>query len=75
MLFRSTGSVSQVVQQFTAGSLKSVPSTQTSPRFSGKTGRGMGGVRGIGRGIGGGGRGMGGGGGSDTNSSGSKRRN
>jgi predicted Fe-Mo cluster-binding NifX family protein len=70
-----TGSVSQVVQQFTAGSLKSVPSTQTSPRFSGKTGRGMGGVRGIGRGIGGGGRGMGGGGGSDTNSSGSKRRN
>jgi len=29
-----TGSVSQVVQQFTAGSLKSAPSTQTSPRFS-----------------------------------------
>jgi len=29
-----TGSVSQVVQQFTAGSLKSAPSTETSPRFS-----------------------------------------
>lgn len=67
-----TGSVSQVVQQFTAGSLKSAPSTQTSPRFSGITGQGKGGIRGKGRGMGGGGRGMGGGGGSDTNSSGSK---
>ncbi len=53
-----TGSVSQVVQQFADGSLKSAPSAQTSPRFAGKTGRGMGG----GRGLGGGGRGMGGGG-------------
>lgn len=50
-----SGSVSQVVQQFTAGSLKTAPSSQTSPRFSGTTGRGMG------RGMGGGGRGMGGG--------------
>ena len=38
-----SGSVSQVVQQFTAGSLKSAPSVQTSPRFSGRTGPGMGG--------------------------------
>ncbi len=30
----ATGSVSQVVQQFTAGSLKAAHSTQTSPRFS-----------------------------------------
>jgi predicted Fe-Mo cluster-binding NifX family protein len=53
-----SGSVSQVVQQFADGSLKSAPSDQTPPRFAGKTGRGMGG----GRGLGGGGRGMGGGG-------------
>lgn len=33
-----SGSVSQVVQQFTAGSLKSAPSVKTSSRFSGKTG-------------------------------------
>jgi predicted Fe-Mo cluster-binding NifX family protein len=46
------GSVSQVVQQFTAGSLKTVSSAQASPRFSGRTGRGMG----RGRGMGGGGR-------------------
>ena len=48
-----TGSVSQVVQEFTAGSLKSGPSIQTSPRFSGRTGPGMGAG---GRGTGGGGR-------------------
>jgi len=53
-----TGSVSQVVQQFSAGSLKSASSAQTSPRFAGKTGRGMG----DGRGLGGGGRGKGSGG-------------
>jgi predicted Fe-Mo cluster-binding NifX family protein len=47
-----TGSVSQAVQQFTAGSLKTVSSAQASPRFSGRTGRGMG----RGRGMGGGGR-------------------
>ncbi len=52
-----SGTVSQVVQQFSAGSLKSTPQDQTSPRLAGKTGRGMGG----GRGLGGGGRGMGGG--------------
>lgn len=34
-----SGLVSQVVQQFTAGSLKSTPSAQASPRFSGKTDR------------------------------------
>ena len=39
-----SGSVSQVVQQFTAGSLKSAPSAQTSPGFSGITGSGKGGV-------------------------------
>ena len=58
-----TGSVSQVVQQIAAGSLKPAPSAQTSPRSSEKTGRGMGGGRGVGgggRGMGGGGRGMGG---------------
>jgi predicted Fe-Mo cluster-binding NifX family protein len=48
-----SGSVSQVVQQFAAGSLKSSPPAQTSPRFSGKTGRGMGGGR---RGMGAGGQ-------------------
>ena len=53
-----SGSVSQAVQQFSAGSIKSTPSAQTSPRLPGKTGRGMGG----GRGIGGGGRGVGRGG-------------
>ena len=53
-----SGSVSQVVQQFAAGSLKSAPSAQAAPRSSEKTGRGKGG----GRGVGGGGRGMGGGG-------------
>ena len=46
-----TGTVSQVVQQFTAGSLKPAVSAPTSSRVAGKTGRGMGG----------GGRGMGGG--------------
>ena len=54
-----SGSVSQVVQQFSAGSLKPVPSVQTSPGFSGIAGRGIGGG---GRGMGGGGRRMGGGG-------------
>ena len=54
------GPVSEVVQQFTAGSLKPASSAQTSPSLSGITGRGVGG--GGGRGIGGGGRGMGGGG-------------
>ena len=53
------GPVSQVVQQFTAGSLKTASSAQNSPSLSGTTGRGVGGG---GRGIGGGGRGMGGGG-------------
>jgi predicted Fe-Mo cluster-binding NifX family protein len=43
-----SGSVSQVVQQFTAGSLKSGPSVQTSPRFSGRKSLGMGGGRGTG---------------------------
>jgi len=52
-----TGSVSQVVQEFTAGSLKLASLDQSSPRFSGLSGRGMGGGE---RGIGGGGRGMGG---------------
>ena len=46
-----SGSVSQVVQQFTDGSLKPAPSDQTPPRLAGKTGRGMGGGgRGVGRG-------------------------
>ena len=62
-----TGSVSQAVHQFTAGSLKSIPSAQAPPRFSGRAGRGMGGggrgMGGRGRGMGGGGRGMRGGGG------------
>ena len=62
-----SGSVSQTVQQFTAGSLKPATSAPASPRFSGTTGRKMGGGGGMGvgggRGIGGGGRGMGGGGG------------
>jgi predicted Fe-Mo cluster-binding NifX family protein len=58
-----TGSVSQVVQQFTAGSLKTAPAEQAASQkiergISGG-GRGMGGG---GRGMGGGGRGMGGGG-------------
>ncbi len=53
-----SGSVSQAVQQFSAGSIKSTTSAQASSRFPGKTGRGMG----SGRGLGGGGRGMGGGG-------------
>jgi predicted Fe-Mo cluster-binding NifX family protein len=52
------GSVSQVVQQFAAGSLEPASLTQTSSRFSGNTGQGMG----RGRGMGGGGRSMGGGG-------------
>jgi len=59
------GSVSQVVRQFTAGSLQSAPPDQTSSHTSGITGRGTGGRRGVGgggRGMGGGGRGMGGGG-------------
>jgi predicted Fe-Mo cluster-binding NifX family protein len=47
-----TGSVSQAVQQFMAGSLKSTPSAQASPRFTGRTGRGMGEGRGGGRGMG-----------------------
>ena len=51
------GSVLQVVQQFTAGSLKTAPTKQTTSRFPERTGQGMG--RGMG---GGGGRGMGGGG-------------
>ena len=58
-------SVSQAVQQFVDGSLKSTPSDQAAPRFPGKTGRGTGGGRGVGgggRGLGGGGRGIGGGG-------------
>ncbi len=48
-----SGTVSLVVQQFTAGSLKPATSAPTPQRFAGTTGRGMGG----------GGRGMGGGGG------------
>jgi predicted Fe-Mo cluster-binding NifX family protein len=52
------GSVSEVVQQFANGSLSSAPSAQSAPGSTAKTGRGMGG----GRGVGGGGRGMGGGG-------------
>ena len=47
-----SGMVTQVVQQFAAGSLKLSNTTQTTGRFSGAGGRGMGG---------GGGRGMGGG--------------
>jgi len=49
-----SGTVSQVVQQFTAGSLKSAPAKQTTNQFSGVAGQGSG------RGVGGG-RGMGGG--------------
>ena len=45
-----TGSVSQAVQQFTAGSLKQTLSAQTSPSSSGKIGRGIGGGRGLGGG-------------------------
>lgn len=52
------GLVLQAVQQFAAGSLKSAPPDQTSPRDSRITGRGTG----SGRGVGGGGRGQGGGG-------------
>jgi predicted Fe-Mo cluster-binding NifX family protein len=52
------GSVSQAVQQFSSGLLKPSSSDQKSPLSYSKSGRGMGG----GRGIGGGGRGMGGGG-------------
>jgi len=51
-----TGSVSQVVQQFAAGSLKTAPENQATGRFAGKSGQGIG--RGKG---GGGGRGVGGG--------------
>jgi predicted Fe-Mo cluster-binding NifX family protein len=54
------GSVSQVVQQFTAGSPESTASSQKSSRSAEISSRGAGG--GMGRGIGGGGRGMGGGG-------------
>ena len=54
-----SGMVQQVVQQFTAGSLKSSSTSQAPDRFSGATGHGMGG--GGSRGMGGGGRGMGGG--------------
>ncbi len=54
-----SGMVTQVVQEFAAGSLKPSNTAQTTGRFSGVGGRGMGG--GGGRGIGGGGRGMGGG--------------
>lgn len=59
-----SGSVSQVVQEFAAGSIKLAPSSQSSPRSSGMPGRGMGVGSGLGRGggTGGGGRGMGGGG-------------
>jgi len=53
-----SGMVTQVVQQFAAGSLKSSNTAPAAGRFSGG-GRGMGG--GGGRGMGGGGRGMGGG--------------
>jgi predicted Fe-Mo cluster-binding NifX family protein len=59
------GSVSQAVQQFTAGSLKPDTAEQTAASFSGQAGPGVSGGRGVGgggRGIGGGGRGMGGGG-------------
>jgi len=55
-----SGMVTQVVQQFAAGSLKPSTTAQTTSRFSAAGGRGMGGG---GRGVGGGGRGMGGGGG------------
>jgi predicted Fe-Mo cluster-binding NifX family protein len=61
-----SGSVSQALRQFSAGSLKPAPSGQTSPRASAITDRGVGGggrgMGGGGRGMGGGGRGMGGGG-------------
>ena len=55
-----SGMVTQVVQQFAAGSLKPSNTTQTTGRFSGAGRRGMGGGGGRGMG-GGGGRGMGGG--------------
>jgi predicted Fe-Mo cluster-binding NifX family protein len=55
-----SGIVTQVVQQFAAGSLKPSNTAQTTGRFSGGGGRGMGGSGGRGMG-GGGGRGMGGG--------------
>jgi len=59
-----SGSVSQAVQQFSAGSLKTAPVGQTTGRTQDRTARGMGrGMGGGGRGLGGGGRGMGGGGG------------
>jgi len=54
-----SGMVQQVVQQFTAGSLKSSSTSQAPDHFSGGTGSGMGG--GGGRGMDGSGRGMGGG--------------
>jgi predicted Fe-Mo cluster-binding NifX family protein len=54
------GVVRQVVQQYTAGSLKPSDTARTAGRFSGGGGRGMGGGGGRGMG-GGGGRGMGGG--------------
>ncbi len=41
-----SGSVSQVVQQFAAGSLKTSPAKQTTGQSSGRTGQGMG--RGMG---------------------------
>ena len=54
-----SGMVTQAVQQFAAGSLKSSNTEPAAGRFSGGGGRGMGG--GGGRGMGGGGRGIGGG--------------
>ncbi len=55
-----SGIVTQVVQQYTAGSLKTSNTALAAGRFSGGGGRGMGGGGGRGMG-GGGGRGMGGG--------------
>ena len=55
-----TGSVSQVVQQFTAGSLKTAPPEQTAAQnMASGTGGGCRAKGGGGRGMGGGGRGMG----------------
>ena len=60
-----SGSVSDAVQQFTAGLPNPATSAQHPPRLPENGGRGMGGDRGMGGGgrcMGGGGRGLGGGG-------------
>jgi predicted Fe-Mo cluster-binding NifX family protein len=59
-----SGTVSEAVQQFSAGSLKAVAGGLPPGRYSSQTGQsGMRGTRKSGRCMGGGGRGMGGGGG------------